>query len=236
MAKRRKRKKKRRRSFFWRTLSKAGAAVILGVGLTVLLVLPWRWIDPPTSAFVVRARSDQSRPSIEWVDLDEISPNLPIAVVASEDQNFPHHHGFDLESIEKAVREHDQRVRGASTISQQVAKNLFLWPGRSWVRKGLEAYLTLFVETLWPKRRILEIYLNVAQFGPDTFGVGTSAGEFFDRPAGELNLRQSALMAAVLPNPKRMSVRKPSPYVEKRVAWIMSQIDQLGGPAYLEGI
>jgi monofunctional biosynthetic peptidoglycan transglycosylase len=204
--------------------------------LTVLLVLPWRWVDPPTSAFVLRAGSDLNRPRIEWVDLAEISPNLPIAVVAAEDQNFPHHHGFDLDSIEKAVRERDQRFRGASTISQQVAKNLFLWPGRSWVRKGLEAYLTLFVETLWPKQRILEIYLNVAQFGPATFGVGASADELFDRPASELSLRQSALMASVLPSPERMSALEPSPYVEKRVAWIMNQVDQLGGPAYLEGM
>lgn len=209
---------------------------MLGIGLTVLLVLPWRWISPPISAFVIHARAVGGQAAIEWVDWEEISPNLPIAVVASEDQTFPTHNGFDLESIEKAVRERDQRVRGASTISQQVAKNLFLWPGRSWVRKGLEAYLTVFIEMLWPKRRILEVYLNLAQFGPATFGVGASASELFGKPASQLSPRQSALMAAVLPSPKRMSVRKPSPYVEERVAWIQKQVDQLGGPAYLEGM
>jgi monofunctional biosynthetic peptidoglycan transglycosylase len=198
--------------------------------------LPWRWISPPTSAFVIRARIAGSRTTIDWVDWDQISVNLPIAVVAAEDQGFPLHYGFDLDSIEKAVRERDQRVRGASTITQQVAKNLYLWPERSWVRKGLEAYLTIFIETLWPKQRILEIYLNIAQFGPDVFGVGVAAPSFFAVSAEQLSLRQSALLAAVLPSPRRMSVAKPSPYVEKRVAWILKQVEQLGGPAYLDGM
>ena len=173
---------------------------------------------------------------IRWVDWDQISPNLPISVIASEDQRFPSHHGFDLESIEKALRERQERVRGASTISQQVAKNLYLWPGRSWIRKGLEAYLTVFIELLWPKRRILEVYLNIAQFGQEVFGVGTAAPVFFGRPASELSPRQAALMAAVLPSPRRMSVARPSPYVEKRVAWILEQVEQLGGAGYLDGL
>ncbi len=232
----RKKKRKKKRGLLVRSLSNAIVAVILLVGVTVVVVLPWRWISPPTSAFVIRARISGSRAAIDWVDWNQISPNLPIAVVASEDQDFPFHYGFDLDSIEKAVRERDQRVRGASTITQQVAKNLFLWPERSWVRKGLEAYLAVFIETLWPKQRILEIYMNIAQFGPDTFGVGVAAPTFFGVPAEQLSPRQSALLAAVLPSPRRMSVTKPSPYVEKRVAWISNQIEQLGGSAYLDGM
>lgn len=228
--------KKRRRGLLARTAIQAGVAVCLVLGFTVMAVLPWRWISPPTSAFVLRARAAEVDVRIRWVDWDQISSNLPISVVASEDQSFPSHHGFDLESIEKALRERQERVRGASTISQQVVKNLYLWPGRSWTRKGLEAYLTVFIELLWPKRRILEVYLNIAQFGPEVFGVGTAAPVYFSRPASELSPRQAALMAAVLPSPRRMSVARPSPYVEKRVAWILEQVEQLGGAEYLDGL
>jgi monofunctional biosynthetic peptidoglycan transglycosylase len=172
----------------------------------------------------------------EWIDWEEISPHLPIAVVAAEDQNFPHHHGFDFGSIQSALMEEGKRQRGASTISQQVTKNLFLWPGHSWIRKGLEAYLTAFVEVLWPKRRILEIYLNIAEFGPGVFGAEAAARQFFGRSASDLSARQAATLAAVLPSPKRMSASKPSRYLEKRVTWILRQMKQLDGPAYLEGI
>lgn len=228
--------KKRRRGLLARTVIQASFAVFLVFAFTVVTVLPWRWIAPPTSAFVLRAQAAGVDTRIRWVDWDRISPHLPISVIASEDQSFPLHHGFDLESIEKALRERRERVRGASTISQQVAKNLYLWPSRSWARKGLEAYLTVFIEILWPKRRIIEVYLNIAQFGPETFGVGSAAPAFFGLPASELSPRQAALMAAVLPSPQRMSVTRPSPYVEKRVAWILQQVEQLGGAGYLEGI
>ena len=201
-----------------------------------MAVLPWRWVSPPTSAFVLRARASGHQVSIHWVDWSQISSHLPISVVAAEDQRFPLHHGFDLDSIEKALRERHQRVRGASTITQQVAKNLYLWPERSWLRKGLEAYLTVFIEALWPKQRILEIYLNLAQFGPDDFGVGSAAASFFGSSASDLGPRQAALLAAVLPSPQRFSAKSPSPYVEERVAWILEQVKQLGGPAYLEGM
>ena len=236
LARRKKRRKKSRRGLVARSVWNAVRAIALLTTLSVLAVLPWRWIAPPTTAFVVQARAAGSKASINWVDWDRISPHLPIAVVASEDQNFPNHHGFDLESIEKAVTERDQRLRGASTVSQQVAKNLYLWPARSWFRKGLEAYLTLFIELLWPKQRILEVYLNIAQFGPEVFGVGSAAPIFFDQAPADLTPRQSALLAAVLPSPRRMSVTKPSPYVDKRVAWILKQVQQLGGPSYLDSI
>jgi len=201
-----------------------------------MAVLPWRWISPPTSAFVLRARASGHRVSIHWVDWNQISSHLPISVVAAEDQRFPLHHGFDLDSIHKALRERHQRIRGASTITQQVAKNLYLWPERSWLRKGMEAYLTVFIEALWPKQRILEIYLNLAQFGPDDFGVGSAAPSFFGSSASDLGPRQAALLAAVLPSPQRFSAKSPSLYIEERVAWILEQVKQLGGPAYLEGM
>jgi monofunctional biosynthetic peptidoglycan transglycosylase len=157
-------------------------------------------------------------------------------VIAAEDQNFPHHRGFDLESIQSALREEGKRQRGASTISQQVVKNLFLWPRHSWIRKGLEAYLTVLVEILWPKRRILEVYLNLAEFGPGVFGAEAAARQFFRVPASALNARQAATLAAVLPSPKRMSAARPSAHVEERVTWILRQMKQLGGSAYLEEI
>ncbi len=207
-------------------------AVILVLG-PALLVLPWRWIDPPTSAFMLAARAEGLEVVQAWVDLAEMSPWLPIAVVAAEDQTFPDHHGFDLGSIRSALEERGRRRRGASTLSQQVTKNLFLWPESTWIRKGIEAYLTVFVETLWPKRRILEIYLNLAELGPGIFGVEAASNRFFGRSSAELTARQAATLAAVLPNPKRMSAAEPSAYVEERVEWILGQMRQLGGPGYL---
>lgn len=163
-----------------------------------------------------------------------ISGALALCVVASEDQKFPEHGGFDYESIRRAAREARHKPRGASTLTQQVAKNLYLWPGRSLVRKGLEAYLTVFIEALWPKRRILEVYLNVAEFGPGIFGAEAASRRFFSKPARDLTFREAALLAAVLPNPKRMSVADPSEYVRGRAKEIEAAAHQLG-PRYLAG-
>jgi monofunctional biosynthetic peptidoglycan transglycosylase len=171
-----------------------------------------------------------------WVPWSGISPHLAIAVVAAEDQTFPLHHGFDLESISKALRERRARQRGASTISQQLAKNLFLWPGRSFVRKGLEAWLTLLIESLWPKRRILEVYLNLVEFGPGIFGAGAASQQLFDKSPRALTPRDAALLAAVLPNPKRMSAARPSRYVHERAAAIERAVARLGGAGYLAGL
>jgi monofunctional biosynthetic peptidoglycan transglycosylase len=159
-------------------------------------------------------------------------------VVASEDQKFPEHWGFDVEAIEKAyeLNQHSHRVRGASTISQQVAKNLYLWSGRSYFRKGLEAYFTLLIEGFWPKRRILEIYLNVAEFGDGTYGAEAASARFFHRPASRLSRSDAALLAAVLPNPERYSVAAPSHYVLQRREWILGQMQALGGPEMLSEI
>ncbi len=171
-----------------------------------------------------------------WVPLREVSRELPIALVAAEDQKFPLHHGFDVEAIREAIEdaEDGERLRGASTISQQTAKNLFLWNGRSFVRKGLEAYFTVLIELCWPKQRILEVYLNVAEFGDGIYGAAAASDVYFRKTAGALTARESALLAAVLPNPRRLRVDKPSAYVQRRAAWIERQARQLGGPGYLD--
>ena len=215
--------------------------VVLSVGFVVLL----RWVNPPYSAFMAEAQiaAWTARDSSylfrhSWVDLKRISPNLPLAVVASEDQKFPEHWGFDVESIEKAysLNQHSHRVRGASTISQQVAKNLFLWSGRSYFRKGLEAYFTLLIEGCWPKRRILEIYLNIAEFGHGTYGAEAAAQRFFHKSASRLSRGDAAILAAVLPNPVHFSAAAPSRYVLQRRDWILGQMQALGGAEMLDEI
>ena len=179
-----------------------------------------------------------SRIQFEWADWDEISPYVAIAVVASEDQKFPTHRGFDVASIKEAMRHNPHRhiPRGASTISQQVAKNLFLWPGRNLLRKGLEAYFTVLIELLWPKQRILEVYLNIVQFGPGVFGVRSASEVYFDKPPSQLDLPEAALLAAVLPNPRRLNLASPSEYVKQRAKTIEREVEDLGGPEYLKGL
>jgi monofunctional biosynthetic peptidoglycan transglycosylase len=176
------------------------------------------------------------RPDHDWVPWPQISKQAAIAVIASEDQKFLGHQGFDLEAIDKALTDakRGRHLRGASTISQQVAKNLFLWPGQSWLRKGLEAWFTLWIERLWPKQRILEVYLNSAEFGRGVWGVEAASRHFFRKPAASLNRHEAALLAAVLPNPKRFRVDRPSPYVQQRQAWIMTQMSMLGGIRLLD--
>ncbi|KLE36983.1 peptidoglycan transglycosylase [Serratia sp. TEL] len=172
----------------------------------------------------------------DWVSMDEISPWMGLAVIAAEDQKFPDHWGFDVSAIEKALAHNERnenRIRGASTLSQQTAKNLFLWDGRSWVRKGLEAGLTLGMETVWSKKRILTVYLNVAEFGDGVFGVEAAAQRYFHKPASRLSLSEAALLAAVLPNPLRFKASAPSGYVRSRQAWIMRQMRQLGGESFM---
>jgi len=213
--------------------------------LSVIVVALVRWVNPPYSAFMAQTQmaawAGHDRSYVfrhHWVDLDQISPNLPLAVVASEDQKFTGHWGFDVEAIEKAyeMNQHSHRVHGASTISQQVAKNLFLWSGRSYFRKGLEAYFTVLIEACWPKRRILEIYLNIAEFGYGTYGAEAAAQRFFHKPAARLTRSDSAVLAAVLPNPERMYAAAPSAYVQQRRDWILGQMQALGGPEMLDEI
>jgi monofunctional glycosyltransferase len=213
--------------------------------ITVMPVLLLRWLRPLTSAFMLEAEAEAwaaqdhgYRTDFKWVSLEQISPHAAIAVIASEDQLFPFHAGFDFDSIREAVRESERgrRLRGASTISQQVAKNLFLWPGHSFVRKGLEAYFTVLIEGLWPKERILEMYLNVAQFGNGIYGVQAAAERFWHKPARRLSSEEAALLAAVLPNPLRLRADRPSRYLLSRRDWILDQMRMLGGPEYLRAL
>ncbi|MGL4033530.1 monofunctional biosynthetic peptidoglycan transglycosylase [Kosakonia cowanii] len=173
----------------------------------------------------------------DWVSMDEISPWMALAVVAAEDQRFPDHWGLDVEAIEKALshnEKHENRIRGASTLSQQTVKNLFLWDGKSWLRKGLEAGLTVTTEAIWTKRRILTVYLNIAEFGGGIFGVEEASQRYFHKPASRLTMSEAALLAAVLPNPIRYKAAAPSGYVRNRQAWIMRQMQQLGGEGFLQ--
>ena len=173
----------------------------------------------------------------DWVGMDEISPWMGLAVIAAEDQKFPDHWGFDVPAIEKALAHNERnenRIRGASTLSQQTAKTLFLWDGRSWLRKGLEVGLTVGIETVWSKKRILTVYLNIAEFGDGIFGVEAAAQRYFHKPASRLTPAEAALLAAVLPNPIRFRADAPSGYVHSRQAWILRQMRQLGGEGFMQ--
>jgi monofunctional glycosyltransferase len=223
-----------------------GTAALIVV--TALPVVAMRWMDPWYSAFMLDAALDARRDGREkyhtdyrWVDLERISPHAAVAVIASEDQLFPFHTGFDFKSIRDAIRRNEAqatrrkpKIRGGSTITQQVAKNLFLWSGRSYFRKGLEAYFTLLIELTWPKERILEVYLNVAQFGDGIYGVEAAAQRFWRKPAARLNRYEAATLAAVLPNPIRFKANAPSPYIQLRRDQILAQMRGLGGARYLD--
>jgi monofunctional biosynthetic peptidoglycan transglycosylase len=167
----------------------------------------------------------------DWKPLSDISPNLPLAVVTAEDQKFEEHFGFDLEAIEKAVKYNKKnkgkKVKGASTISQQTAKNVFLWQGRSWLRKGLEVYFTFLIEILWSKERIMEVYLNVIEMGPGIYGAEAAAEYYFEKTAARLSKGESALIAAILPNPIRWSARQPTPYIIRKKNWILRNMRRI---------
>lgn len=172
----------------------------------------------------------------DWVSMDEMTPWMGLAVIAAEDQKFPDHWGFDVGAIEKALAHNERnenRIRGASTLSQQTAKNLFLWDGRSWLRKGLEAGLTVGIETVWSKKRILTVYLNIAEFGEGVFGVEAASQRYFHKPASNLTMSEAALLAAVLPNPIKFRADAPSGYIRSRQAWILRQMRQLGGEGFM---
>jgi monofunctional biosynthetic peptidoglycan transglycosylase len=211
--------------------------LLMAVLVSIAQVLALRVVDPPFSAFMAERQlsawisGDWSwGVAYDWRDLDSVAPSLPLALVAAEDQNFPFHYGFDFKAIEKArasnARGH--KVRGASTISQQVAKNLFLWSGRSWLRKGLEAWYTVLIETFWPKHRILEMYTNIAEFGDGIYGAQAASRQFFGRDASQLTPAQSARLAAVLPSPRRYDASRPGPYVQRRSTGIQRQMRHLG--------
>lgn len=197
----------------------------------IAATLPLRWVDPPTTSFMLLDGWRHDRAIIQHrVDADRIPPHMRLAVIASEDQQFPHHFGFDLKQIREAVDTHAAggRLRGASTISQQLARNLYLWPGRSWLRKGLEMVITVPLELFVPKHRILTIYLNVAEFDDGVFGVEAAANHYFDKPAAALTRSEAALLAALLPAPKRFNAADPSPELLERQRWILRQMGNLG--------
>jgi monofunctional biosynthetic peptidoglycan transglycosylase len=232
-----------RRNFLRRLWRLLAFTMVGGVLLSIALVLLLRFMDPWTSAVIVNERVSSwfdgkpgaLRVQRQWRDFERISPQLALAVIASEDQRFPDHNGFDFKQIQKAMDEAERggRSRGASTITQQVAKNLFLWNGRSYVRKGLEAWFALLIETIWPKQRTLEIYLNIAEFGRGIYGAEAAAQAYFRKPARNLGRGEAARLAAVLPSPRRYSAVNPGPYVQRRQQQIEAQMAALGGTAYL---
>lgn len=209
--------------------------VWLGV-LSVVLVALLRFVAPPTTSFMLQTAFRNGLYAYRWQPYEQISPSMALAAIASEDQRFPIHEGFDVEAISAALRDAEAGagLRGASTITQQVAKNLFLWPGRSFVRKGAEAWFTILIELMWSKQRILEVYLNIAQFSDRTFGVEAASRQFFQVSAQDLTPAEAALLAAVLPGPELYSIEAPSSEVYASQDWILSQMNQLGGTAYLQ--
>lgn len=233
----------RTRRPWWRRLRRW--LVLLPVAfvlVTSLQVLVLRFVDPPFSAFMAWrllgawGEGDFGyRIAYDWRDLEDVSPHVPVAMVAAEDQNFARHFGFDMKAIEKARRHNarGRRIRGGSTITQQTAKNLFLWSGRSWVRKGIEAWYTVLLEALWPKRRILEVYVNIVEVGDGVYGAQAGARRFFGKDAARLGPAEAARLAAVLPSPRRYSVSRPGPYVQRRTRAIQRQMRQIGGAEYL---
>jgi monofunctional glycosyltransferase len=219
--------------------------LLWGLGACTLLpacpIAALRWVPPPTTAFIWAAerRDPQACTQLgyRWVPAEQIPSHVALAFLAAEDQSFWEHSGFDVASIRDAVESRvlHGRIRGASTVSQQLAKNLFLWERRSWLRKGLEAYLTVLLESMWPKRRILETYLNVAQLGRCTFGVGAASERFFGKRARDLSQREAALLAAVLPNPRERDARRPSVELLERASEIVAQMNNLRGTRVARG-
>lgn len=219
-------------TFFRRAILKIKKALILLFIAQLIYIVLLKWIDPPitiTQAVSVLEGNGLKR---DYVSIENVSLNARLAVIASEDQLFPDHNGFDVKSIEKVITQGSKksgRLRGASTISQQVAKNVFLWQGRSWIRKGIEAYFTFMIEKIWGKKRILEVYLNVAEMGKGVFGIEAAAQKYFGKSSEKLSRRESAMIAACLPNPKKYAVKPPSPYVNQRYPWILRQMNNLQG-------
>ena len=231
-----------RRSRARRVVKWLGWLVLAFIAATWLPVLVLRFVPPPTSAYMLERKLSQAfhgnhayTTHYRWTPFARIAPVAPLAMVAGEDQTFPFNHGFDIASIRSAidVAEDGGRLRGASTITQQTARNLFLWSGGGFFRKGLEAYFTVLIDITWPKRRVLEVYANIAELGDGIYGVEAASQAYFHEPASRLTSHQAALLAAVLPNPRGWHADRPSAYVQRRAAWIEQQMRQLGGVAYV---
>ena len=203
------------------------------VVFSVFWVLVYKYVNPPISGMMFYKWMSEENYTIkkEWKSLEAITPSLPLAIISAEDQKFLRHNGFDVDAIQKAIRQNknSERKRGASTISQQVAKNVFLFPTRSYLRKGLEVYFTSLIELIWGKRRIMEVYANVVELGEGVYGVEAAAQSYFKKSANQLTKQEAALMATVLPNPLLFRLGKPSAYMVRRKHWVMRQMKNLGG-------
>jgi monofunctional biosynthetic peptidoglycan transglycosylase len=222
-----KKKGKRKGSVIWRFIRWFFLILFIGQLLYIILL---RWVNPPITLTQLGSVFAGDGLKRDYIPGDEIPPAMKLAVIASEDQIFPDHTGFDWKSIDKAMKYNKKkpnRIRGASTISQQVAKNVFLWQGRSWLRKGLEIYFTKMIEWIWGKRRIMDVYLNVIEMGKGIYGVEAAAQQYFKKSAAKLSRKEASLIAACLPAPKRFSPQPPSFYVSRRSAWIQAQMRYL---------
>jgi monofunctional glycosyltransferase len=226
-----------KKSFLLNVWRKVKRVFVILVVVQFIYVILLRWIDPPITITQLTNWVSGYGLKRDYINFDNMSPTIRLAVMASEDQLFPDHNGFDIKSIKKALesnKKKSKRIRGASTISQQVAKNVFLWQGRSWFRKGLEVYFTFMIELLWSKERILEMYLNVAEMGKGIFGVEAASRIYFKKSALKLTRMEAARIAACLPNPKKYKAEPASPYVVKRTSWILNQMSNLEGDEDVE--
>ncbi len=213
--------------------------VILLFIFQLLYIVALKWVDPPITITQLVSYIEGNGLKRDYVAFEHISPHARLAVIASEDQLFPDHNGFDVKSIEKVITQGSKksaRLRGASTISQQVAKNVFLWQGRSWIRKAIEAYFTFMIENIWGKRRILEVYLNVAEMGKGVFGIEQAAKQYFNKSSQKLSRKEAAMIASSLPNPKKYTVKPPSRYVNQRYPWVLRQMNNLQGDPEIKAI
>jgi monofunctional biosynthetic peptidoglycan transglycosylase len=212
----------------------------LFITLSFIFVIIYKYINPPVTLLMIirhfEAHREDTTLQKEWKDIEKISPTALLAVIASEDQKFFDHSGFDFEEIDKALDDNNKskRLRGASTISQQTAKNVFLWPARTWLRKGLETYFTVLIELLWDKRRILEIYMNVCETGKGMYGIEAASKIYFQKPSSRLSISEAALIAAALPNPLTRNPVRPSSFMIKKKNWIIKQMNNLGGSAFIK--
>ncbi len=212
--------------------------VIYFFALSILSVIFFRFVPVPFTflmiqrCFIQAFHGEKIKMKKDWVSLDEMSPNIVYAVVAAEDQNFTHHFGFDFDAIKRAqkLNKKGKRIRGASTITMQTAKNVFLWPGRTYIRKGFEAYFTLLLEVFWSKERIVEVYLNVAEMGNGIYGVEAASMTYYGKHASKLTKSQAAMIATILPNPRKRNPSKPSGYMLKRQGWTLKQMNRIGKP------
>ncbi|MDI1235504.1 MAG: monofunctional biosynthetic peptidoglycan transglycosylase [bacterium] len=225
-------------AFLWRLIKKI---IFWFFASTIGIVLIYKWVPVPVTFLMLqrcteqKAEGESMKLQKDWVPLDEISPYLQLAVVCAEDQNYLKHNGFSYTAIEKAMAYNEkmeekgsEKRRGASTISQQTAKNVFLWPSRSWVRKGLEVYFTFLIETLWSKERIMEVYLNVIELGNGVYGAEAAAQNYLHKSAAKLSSSEAALVAVVLPSPRKFSIAHPSAYTKKRQSWCLQQMKYWG--------